>query len=108
MFYIPASFGFAISALVGGAIGSGNARKAKRIVLITLIMSSGTILFIIALTMSNLRNIVAIYLPQDSEKPEIFEMVVSNLGAYCLIYILDGYQVILQSTIKGLGLQSQA
>ena len=63
MFYIPASFGFAISALVGGAIGSGDAEKAKRIVFISLLMSSATILLIIALTISNLRGIVSIYLP---------------------------------------------
>lgn len=58
MFYVPQSFGFAISALVGGAVGSGNVLKAKRIVSITLCMSFVTIAFIIALTTMNLRNIV--------------------------------------------------
>ena len=62
MFYIPASYGFAISALVGGAIGSGNVRKAKRIVSITLCLSCVTILLMIIFTMTNLSRIVSIYL----------------------------------------------
>ena len=62
MFYIPASYGFAISALVGGAIGSGNVRKAKRIVSLTLCLSCVTILLMIIFMMTNLSRIVSIYL----------------------------------------------
>ena len=57
-------------------------------------MSFVTLILIITLTMLNLRNIVSIYL-NDGEKQEIFELAASNLRAYSIIYILDGFQVIL-------------
>lgn len=57
-------------------------------------MSFVTLILIITLTMLNLRNIVSIYL-NYGEKQEIFELAVSNLRAYSIIYILDGFQVIL-------------
>ena len=57
-------------------------------------MSFVTLILIITLTMFNLRNIVSIYL-NYGEKQEIFELAVSNLRAYSIIYILDGFQVIL-------------
>jgi MATE family multidrug resistance protein len=107
MFFIPLSYGYAISALVGSALGSGYVEKAKRIVIITMFLSSFTMLVVSVTVYCNLERIISIYC-DESETKEVYDLAVSNLGAYTMIYFLDGIQVNLQATIKGLGLQEKA
>ena len=107
MFFIPLSYGYAISATLGSAIGAGEVEKAKRILKITLsmtIISSTLVILFVAL---NKESIVSLYIKELDNK-EVFDLSVSCLSSYCVIFIFDSIQVVLQSAIKGLGLQEKA
>ena len=101
------SLGYSISATLGTAIGQEDVLKAKKILKITLIMTFLVTVFVIQMTMLNLEGIISIYLKREDD-PEVFDLAIPCLAAYCLAYIFDSIQLILCSTVKGLGLQARA
>jgi len=100
VFFLPLSYSLAISALVGSSLGKGNVFQAKKIALVAIVLTSSSIMCVVAVIWTSIYNIVSIY----TEDPEIIELAVSNLKAYCMILLLDGFQYNLQAIIKGLGL----
>ena len=61
IYYIPLSFACALQALFGSQIGLGQIKKAKKVVNLTLIISSFIVISIILLIVLNARFISSIY-----------------------------------------------
>ena len=104
VFYLPVSYSLAISALVGSALGKGNVYQAKKISIIAIILTSMSILCVVTLICGNATSLVSVY----TRDPPTVQLASSNLQAYCMIMLLDGFQYNLQAIIKGLGLQEKA
>lgn len=61
IFYWPLSVTYAISALVGGSLGQGNIKKAKRVILYSYIICFTMVLLIILILNNFAEEIVSLY-----------------------------------------------
>ena len=83
--FIPLSFGFATSALIGSALGKGEARRAKTIAFHSIMLSLVFSVLIILFLRYNALLVISIY----TENVFLKQLTVSSLDAYCFIFILD-------------------
>lgn len=104
VFYLPFSYSLAISALVGSALGKGNVYQAKKVAILAMVLTFMSILCAISVIWGNATSLVNVY----TRDTKIVQLASSNLKAYCIIMLLDGFQYNLQAIIKGLGLQEKA
>ena len=63
--FVPLSLGFATSALIGAALGQGNAKRAKNIALHSIILSLLCSLVIISVLRTNALAVISIYSEND-------------------------------------------
>lgn len=86
LYIVPLSFGLSISVLVGQAIGSGNVAKAKRLMIVSILMSLVSMIFLTVLVY----NFGYILIESIVSDKEICELAFQNLRVYCIFYIIDG------------------
>jgi Na+-driven multidrug efflux pump len=100
VFFVPTSFSFAMSALVGAAMGQGNLNKAKAVIWLVFLLTGLFVAAVFLLIQVYGYILVDIYTENGGIRTE----AISNLKAYSLIYVLDSVQVLLSGITKGLGL----
>jgi Na+-driven multidrug efflux pump len=100
IFYLPLSFGFALSALIGNSLGTGNIELAKRYVKFIFSICQFIVFIFVLLILLYSRNIVEFYTKDEV----ILEQAQMCLFAYTITFCLDSFQVLFQGLIKGLGL----
>jgi Na+-driven multidrug efflux pump len=83
--FVPLSFGFATSALIGAALGKGDARRAKTIACHSVILSLICSVVIILFLRHNALLVISIY----TDSVFLKQLTVSSLNAYCFVFILD-------------------
>jgi Na+-driven multidrug efflux pump len=83
--FVPLSIGFATSALIGAALGQGDAKRAKSIACHSVILSLVCSVVIILFLRYNAMIVISIY----TENEFLKQLTVSSLNAYCFIFILD-------------------
>lgn len=104
MFYLPLSFAFAVSALVGSSLSQGNPKLAYKVIKICFAMCMSIVFVILCLLQTYQHQVVAFY----TRSTRIRELAVQCLFSYMVGYVLDATQVLLQGVIKGLGIQQKA
>ena len=67
IYSVSLSFGYAISALLGTAIGSGDVPKAKQILKITMKLTMISASIVILFVTLNLRNIISFYIEEKHD-----------------------------------------
>lgn len=85
IFYWPLSFAFAISALIGGSLGQGNVKKAKKVLWFSIISCFSVVILIIIILNVFTRRIVAVY----TFKPQTQGLAEKCLKAYSFAYGID-------------------
>ena len=85
IFFVPTSFSFAMSALVGAAMSQGNISKAKTVVYMVFLLTGVFVFGVFILIQTYGYVIVDIY----TQNTDIRAEAISNLKAYSLVYVLD-------------------
>ena len=99
-FFVPTGFSYAMSVLVGAAMGQGNKAKAKTVIWLVFLLTGLFVMSLVLLLQIYGLGLVSIY----TESIDIRTEAASTLKAYSLVYVLDSVQVLLSGITKGLGL----
>jgi len=87
MFFIPLSFSYSISALVGAALGRGDIKRAKEVIYLVFAISFVFVLGMFFTVEINTQQIVSMYTGQENS--EIDEKTAKNLQVYAYVFVLD-------------------
>lgn len=101
IFMIPLGLSFAVTALVGNAIGAGNVENAKKFSFIGVGIGMSIVGTLTILVIIFRHDIPYIYTPDE----DVAEIVRSLLGIYVCFSVMDSIQIVENGILKGLGMQ---